>query len=359
MRKAGLIFLITIASLQMLLGQRIITPSSIKWYSINKAFELAEKEPRPIMLDVYANWCSWCSYMMKTTFTNKKISDYVNAHFYAAKFDAETSDTISFKSIKYFNRKIGRQPVNDLTIKLLDGDLTFPALVFFDKSGKKMVVPGYKEAKDIEPYLVYFAENLNEKIEIDNFIINFMFSFPEAFEKDHSIFKIPNKLKPDTLGHVNWTNTESLIKLNGKRKKKPILLYLYSDWNFSSKIMEKTSLRNRELAEKINDYYYPVKVNVSAPEVNFLGKKYTLAGEQPMNEIAYQFLNQNLDLPALVIFDEDQNLVTTISGYLQKEQLLPLTDYFYNKIYKRQSLQEYFKNFVSRVTVEEKNKVEN
>ncbi len=345
--------------MQMQFAQDIYPPSGIKWYNIKQAFELAQKEPKPIMLDIYANWCSWCSYMMKTTFASKSISDYINANFYAAKFNAETIDTVNFKGAKYFNRKIGRRPVNDLTIKLLDGDLTFPALVFFDRSGKKMVVTGYKEAKDIEPYLVYFAENLSGKIDIDNFIINFMFSYPKDFEKDHSIFKIPNNLRPDTLGSIDWITSENLLQLNRKKKKKPVLLYLYADWSFSSKIMEKTSLQNRELAEKINDCYYPIKVNVLDPQVNFLGKTYTMTDAQAMNDIAYQFLNQNLDLPALVVFDENMNLVTTISGYLQKEQLLPLTDYFYNKIYKKQSLQEYFKDFVSSVTTKEKNKVEN
>jgi thioredoxin-related protein len=228
LKRTNLTFLIAIISMQILFAQDVIPPSGIKWYDLNKALELAQKEPKPIMLDVYSKWCSWCTYMMKTTFASKEISDYVNTHFYPAKFYAETTDTVSFKGAKYFNRKIGRHPVNDLTIKLLDGDLTFPAIVFFDKNGEKMVVSGYKEAKDIEPYLVYFAENLHGKIDIDEFVVNFMFSFPKAYENDHSIFKTPSNLRPDTLGEVDWVTPESLMQLNGKRKKKPVLLYLYA-----------------------------------------------------------------------------------------------------------------------------------
>jgi thioredoxin-related protein len=358
LKRTSLVFIITVVSMQLHFGQVIISPSGVKWYTITEALELAKKEPRPILVDVYTNWCSWCSYMMKTTFASKEISDYINANFYAAKFNAETLDTVYFKGEKYFNRQIGRRPANDLTISLLDGNLTYPSLVFFDRNGEKNVVPGYKEAKDIEPYLVYFAEDLMDKIPTDKFIINFMFSFPKLFEKDHSIFNISNNIKPDTTGQVNWVEPEKIYQ-DKKKKKKPILLYLYADWSFSSKIMEKTSLQNRELSEKINDYYCPVKVNVSDPQVNFLGKTYTLTGEGNINQIASQFLSNNLVFPALLIFDENHNLVTTITGYMQKEQLLPLTDYFYNKIYKKQTLKEYFKSFVTIASQEKENKIEN
>ena len=48
----------------------------IKWHTLNEAFELAKKQPRPIILDVYTDWCSWCKYMMKTTFSNLGIVNY-------------------------------------------------------------------------------------------------------------------------------------------------------------------------------------------------------------------------------------------------------------------------------------------
>lgn len=330
----------------------------MKWYGINEAFELAKDKPRPILLDVYTNWNSWCDYMMKTTFANKTIADYINANFYAARLNAETLDTIDFQGKKYFNRNIGRRSANDLAIKLLDGNLTYPSIILFGENGERLVASGYKEHKDIEPYLVYFAEKLHTKTSIDSFIIDFMFTFPAAFEKDHSIYKIPSKMRPDTLGKINWMAPQE-IKKSSKKKGKPVLIYFYTNWDFSSVIMEKISLRNAEIAEKINHYYSPVKVNVGAPTVSFLGKTYNLAENDSINEIVYQYLSEHPSLPSLVIFDENLNFIKAIKGYLKKEELLPLTDYFYNKVYKKHSMQEYFKNFETSISSKKKTKEEN
>lgn len=328
-------------------AQEIIPPSDIKWYSLNEAVELAKDEPRPIIIDVYTEWCSWCNYMMKTTYANKGISDYINSHFYAAKLNAETTDTIIFKGNKYFNRMIGQRPTHDLASILLEGKLTYPSVIFFDITGNKTVVSGYKEPKDIEPYLVYFAENLSKAIDLDDFVVNFMFSFPEAFKKDHSIFKIDNSLKPDTLGEIDWVSPEKIMHLN-KKKPKPVLMYFYTDACISCKVMERTSFGNNELAQKLNENYLSVKVNATdSSQITFLGKVYPSSGAHQIHQISQQFLNQNFQMPAVVIFDENYTVIARINGYLKKEQILPLTEYFYNKSFKKLSFQEYLKTYVT------------
>ncbi len=329
--------------------QEVVPFGGVKWYSLSEAIKMAEKEPRPIILDVYTDWNTWSKYMVKTTYSDKGISNYINANFYAAKLNAETNDTIEFQGRKYFNRQIGRNPTHDLASSLLDGVLTYPTVIFFDTEGKKMVVPGYKESKDLEPYLVYFAEKLGNVVSINDFIINYMFSFPKAFEKDHSIFNVENSLKPDTTGKISWTSPENIIKLNRKRKK-PILLYFYDDSCVSCKVMEHTSFGNKELAKKINTYYHPVKINVTDHKpINFLGKSYSCTGGKETNELIQQFLNKNCLMPAIAILDENYNQVTSINGYLLTKYLIPLTDYFFNKVYKKHSFQEYIKNYTTSV----------
>lgn len=324
-------------------AQEVIPPSDIKWYSLNEAFELSKKSPRPILLDVYTDWCSWCKHMMKTTFANKGLANYINNNFYAAKFNAETLDTIEFKGKEYVNRQIGRRSANDLAIKLLDGRLTYPSLVYFDRNGQKMVVPGYKEAKDLEPFLVYYAENLSTTANINDFIINYMYSFPKAFEKDHSIFKIEQNLRPDTNGVINWLKPEQIGK-QGKKKKRPVIMYLYTDWCISCKVMEKTSFGDRELAKQLNENYYAIKIDAAqAQEIEFMGQSYKGTTNKQPHEIAHKFLNKNFKMPAIVIFDEELNFVTSINGYLMKNHLIPLSEYFLKKEYKKQSFQDYVK----------------
>ena len=326
--------------------QEIVSPSGIKWYGINQAFELAKKEPRPILVDVYTDWCSWCTFMMKTTFANSGISNYINTYFYAVRFNAETLDTIEFKGVKYFNRRVGRQPVHDLTSVLLEGRFSYPSIVYYDREGNKTIVPGYKESKDIEPILVYYAENVNKTCSIDEFILNYMYSFPLAYEKDHSIFKIDPNLKPDTLGTVKWIVPEKIAELQ-KKNPKPILLFFYTDWTISSKVMEKTTFGNSNLASKINEQYYPVKINAASQEtINLLGKTYMGTGANQPHQITQTILNGNYLMPAIVVFDEAGLQISNLNGYLVKNQLLPLTDYFYDKSYKKYSFQDYLKSYI-------------
>lgn len=329
-------------------AQVTIAPSSIKWYTLNEAMELAKSNPRPIIVDVYTEWCSWCTYMMKTTFANQGIANYINTNFYAARLNAESKDTIVFKGEKYFNRNVGFRPTHDLASLILEGKLNYPALVFFDRQGNRTVVSGYKEAKDIEPYLVYFAENLNRKVELDKFIVDFMFSFPEAFQADHSIFKVDNSLRPDTLGAIDWISPENVMHLN-KKHPKPVFMYFYAEGCISCKVMEQTSFGNREISQKINENYVPVKVNSNeVNDINFIGKTYKTTGVNQPNQFTLQFLNTNLTMPSIVIFDENYNVLARIEGFMTKEKLLPLTEYFYNKTFKKLSLQEYFRTYVTQ-----------
>ena len=53
LKKIYLLFLVCFSNCQMSDAQEIIPPSNIEWYSIKKAFEMAEKEPRPIILNIY------------------------------------------------------------------------------------------------------------------------------------------------------------------------------------------------------------------------------------------------------------------------------------------------------------------
>ena len=32
----------------------------IKWYTIEEAEKLNKKDPRPIFIDTYTDWCGWC-----------------------------------------------------------------------------------------------------------------------------------------------------------------------------------------------------------------------------------------------------------------------------------------------------------
>ncbi len=44
-----------------------INAQKINWLSFEEAIALNKKEPKSILIAVYATWCGWCKKMDKTT----------------------------------------------------------------------------------------------------------------------------------------------------------------------------------------------------------------------------------------------------------------------------------------------------
>ena len=98
--------------------------------------------------------------MDKKTYSNPKIANYINTHFYPVKFNAEQKEdlTINGKTYKYISS--GRRGYNAFAVALLEGKLSYPTTVFFDDKAEVISrLPGYLDIKSFEPILVYIAEN--------------------------------------------------------------------------------------------------------------------------------------------------------------------------------------------------------
>ncbi len=64
----------------------------VDWYPWGAdAFQRATNLNRPILLDVGAVWCPWCSLMDRDTYTNVATADYINQHFVSIKVDFDSA----------------------------------------------------------------------------------------------------------------------------------------------------------------------------------------------------------------------------------------------------------------------------
>jgi thioredoxin-related protein len=138
----------------------------INWMSFNQAYELNQKAPRKIIIDVYTGWCGWCKVMDQRTFTQPAIIDYVNEHFYAVKLDAEQDADITVAGQTF--RKQGT--AHELAINLLQGKMSYPSTVFLDeKMAMIQPIAGYLEPRMFHQIITYFGGNFQTKEPFDAF----------------------------------------------------------------------------------------------------------------------------------------------------------------------------------------------
>ena len=131
--------------------------SKINWLTPKELKAAYEKQPKPIMVDVYTDWCGWCKVMDKDTYSNTNVADYINEHYYALKFNAESRDSVEFGSKKYGYSNQNR--TNELADYLLFGQMSFPSTVFLSAiDAQPAPIPGYLKPKELEAPLKYFGD---------------------------------------------------------------------------------------------------------------------------------------------------------------------------------------------------------
>jgi thioredoxin-related protein len=146
--------------------------SLVKWHTFSEAVELAKKTPKPIMVDVYTQWCGPCKMMSAYTFNHPQVASYLNEHFYPVKFDAETFDTVAFNNVSFVNKNAPgtNRAVHDFAISILDGKLLYPSIVFLSENINRIqTVTGYHQAAQFEPIMKYFGSSAYKSMKYEEF----------------------------------------------------------------------------------------------------------------------------------------------------------------------------------------------
>lgn len=127
--------------------------------TFEEALEASEEEPKMWFIDMYTDWCGWCKRMDASTFKDPLIVDYINANYYAVKFDAEQKEDIVVGDSTYSFVANGRRGYHELAAQLMNGKMSYPTYVFLnDKREILTTVPGYKENKDLLPILEFCSD---------------------------------------------------------------------------------------------------------------------------------------------------------------------------------------------------------
>lgn len=156
MKKVKLIFVVAVIAITAL-SCFVPAKEKINWISMKELNEVYYKNPKPVLIDIYTSWCGWCKEMDRTTYKNEKLAAYINEHYYAVKFDAESEEHFTFNKKEYgYNAK---NKSNELAEFLLFGRMEFPTTVFLPTiDARPAPLAGYMKPKEMEAPLKYFGE---------------------------------------------------------------------------------------------------------------------------------------------------------------------------------------------------------
>lgn len=123
-----LLFVVTAAA-------RVANPAETQWTAVEELDALLEKEPRPVVIEMYATWCGWCKKMDKTTFADPEVAQLLNEEVYVVKINGEATDPFTF---------LGKE-TNGKALRDKLGIQGYPTFVLLDKKQEKLeVIAGYK-----------------------------------------------------------------------------------------------------------------------------------------------------------------------------------------------------------------------
>lgn len=123
----------------------------INWMSLEEALVKQKRNPKPIFMDVYTDWCAPCKIMDRGTYQDPTVVDFISKNYYAVKFNAEGNEKVnvlgsSFSNPGFDPDRKGRNSAHQLTKFLkVPG---YPTMYVIDAKGiVKEMIEGPKEAE--------------------------------------------------------------------------------------------------------------------------------------------------------------------------------------------------------------------
>jgi len=150
----------------------------------------------------------------------------------------------------------------------------------------------------------------------------------------------------DKTAEVKWLTFEEAVALHKENPKK-LLVDLYTDWCGWCKVMDRETYSKAEIAQYINENFYPIKFNAEQrQDVIFNGHtfEFVASGRRGYHQLAAALTNNKLSYPTTVFMDEDLRIIQPIAGYLKAAQMEPILLYIGDDHFKTTKWQDFTQN---------------
>jgi len=121
----------------------------VTWRGWNEGLAAAAGGTKPVIVDVYTDWCGWCKRMDKDVYARADVSEYLNQHFVMVRLNAEGSERVTYAG-------------HTMTARALAGGFEvtgYPTMIFLKADGTHLVnVPGYVPADQFLKLVRYIGD---------------------------------------------------------------------------------------------------------------------------------------------------------------------------------------------------------
>lgn len=327
---------ITISFCFQLFSQQTTENKPITWLTFEEGMAKSAIDRKPLFIDVYTDWCSWCKVMMTEAFIDPAIVNYLNSNYLPVRFNAESSTPVNFSNKTFVDTIISNKHIHQLAIALLDARPAYPTLVYITRDGKKFAVPGYQKAPGLLPYLVYYNEGIyNSKVTNTQFKDQFA-----------EVYPVYNNLKINTIvDGIKWIKLEeALANLEKPDNKKKLFIDLYVDSLLTTGMMLGRTYNNQKIREILDEYFYCVRINAKSKETLTFGQAFENKNQwHGYHDIAIAMLQGKMVFPAALFFDEQSKLVHSAQTYFDQAEMLLHLRYIIENQYTKTTWDDFYK----------------
>jgi len=137
-------------------------PQGLRWQGWDPGLREAGTAKKPVLVDVYTDWCGWCRRMDRDVYSRKDVREYLGDHFVTIRLDAEASDAARYEGKDYTSRTLASR-------FRVSG---YPTTIFLKSDGEHLAnVPGYVDGDRFLLLLRYIGDGALDKGEsFDDFV---------------------------------------------------------------------------------------------------------------------------------------------------------------------------------------------